>query len=202
MKFFLFSFVIISLVFLPIANVFAADNNETMEAAKSETQKFMEEDAAIIEPGVLPNSFWYWADIFTEEIRYIFTVGKEKKADYLILLAEERLAEMKALTEVGITTHTEQLLTKYETHIRKAEDLYRKLRTEGVEQLKEKQEELEYEILETEYDLDKELRQVPKKYEEKRDSFVGSVMAGFRKILNHLSWKKEEIDDQRATFEE
>jgi len=166
------------------------------------SQQYLEEEVAIIEPGVLPNSFWYWTDIFAEEIRFIFTVGKEKKADYLIQMADERLAEMQKLSEEGIDKYAEQLMSKHQAHISRAEELYQKLREEGWERVQEEQENLEYEILEKEYQIKKELSQAPEKYKEKRDSFVGSVWSGFKEILSHLKWKKAEISQQRATFEE
>ena len=192
---------IISFLIL-VCFVFSVQVNAQENSEKFRSQKFLEDDAKIIEPGVLPNSFWYWGDIFEEEIRYVFTIGKEKKADYLILLAEERLAEMKTLSEAGITKYTERILSKYEIHIRKAEELYEKLKMDGAAKVKEKQEELERGILENEYKIKKELKQFPDNYIEKRDSFIGKIMYGFRQIKDHLTGKRQKIEDQRAGFEE
>src|SRR3989338_4867590 len=72
-----------------------------IELSESAAKSFLEEKAAIIEPGVMPDSFWYWADIFSEEIQFLFTVGKESKGDFMINVAKERLAEMKKLSEAG-----------------------------------------------------------------------------------------------------
>src|SRR6056297_2924911 len=115
-----------------------------------EVQEYLEKKAAIVEPGVLPNSFWYWADIFGEEIKYLFTITKESKGDFLIETAAERLAELQALSEQGINKYADKLTTKHEKSISKAEDIFAKLKDEGWEKMQQKQEELEFEILKKE----------------------------------------------------
>ncbi len=166
------------------------------------SKKFLEEDTAIIEPGVLPNSFWYWSDVFAEELKFVFLVGKERKADYLIELSEERLAELRELSETGINNYAGYLMKKYEQHIGRANEYYEQIKEDAPQKLKEVQENLEYEILEQEYDLKDQLNQVPDKYKEKRDTTVDSIWYKFKQFVGHLTSKKGDIDNKRAEFEE
>lgn len=162
------------------------------------TQEFFEEEVAIVEPGVLPSSFWYWGDKFAEQIQFVFTVGKEKKADLLMDLAKERLAEMQKLSEEGITKYADQLLTEHETSITKAQELYEDLRQEGIERAKELQEDTEKEILLTEKKLKNELGQAEETYLEKQDNFAKRLGSWMRKVTSHLSWKGDQIQEQRS----
>jgi hypothetical protein len=171
-------------------------------AEEFSSQKYLEDEVKIIEPGLLPNSFWYWSDRFAEETKYLFTFSKEKKADFLIELAEERLAEMKVLSERGITSYVDRLLTKHEHHIKKAEELYDELKKEGKIKAEEYQDELESEILETEYDIRRELNKAPVTYEKKRDGALGWIKYQLGKLTSHLGKKKTEISNERASYSE
>jgi len=163
---------------------------------------FLENKAKVIEPGILPNSFWYWADIFAEEIKFIFTVGKETKGDLLLDLAEERLAEMRALTESGITKYSDRLVSKHEGFVNKAESFYKTAQVDGVEMLKEGQSSLEKEIILREVQLKKQAKDAPSQYEQKRDEVVGGVGAWFKRLLSHLQVKRGAIDEQKAQLVE
>jgi hypothetical protein len=173
--------------------VVLADSGERFD-----TQEFLEERVAIIEPGVLPNSFWYWGDIFAEELRFVFTVGKEQKADYLIEIAKERLAEMKKLSEEGITKYADKLMTDHEEAIQNAEKFYREMREKGIEQAKELQEDTEMEILRTEKKVKYELGDAENKYREGQKGVVARIGAWFSKIKSHLRGKKGQIEEQRT----
>lgn len=168
------------------------------ESPESKTKTFFEKQAAIIEPGVLPNSFWYWTDIFAEQIQYIFTISKESKGDFLIHVAEERLLEMKKLSEQGITKYAESLVSKHEEYVNKAEALYKEVKTEGWEELQKSQTELEKEILRQEAELKKQAKSAPQKYEQKQNQVFGEVGKWFKNALSHLSWKRLQIKGQKA----
>ncbi len=77
-----------------------------------------------VSAGILPNSFWYWADIFGEELRFVGTIGKKNRADFLLDKARERLAEIKTLTMLGITSYTDELLKDQEKKVEHATKLY------------------------------------------------------------------------------
>ena len=61
------------------------------------------------DPGVLPNSFWFWADEFSEELRFFFTPGDENKVRYLQTTMAERQAEKDALNTDGITKYNDEI---------------------------------------------------------------------------------------------
>ena len=186
----LVSFSIVVSLFISVNPVFAI-------STPIDTQKFLEQEVAIIEPGVLPNSFWYWGDMFGEQLRFIFTVGKEKKADYLIDIAKERLAEMKILSEAGINKYSDDLLNTYDDEIAKAEKFYKELREQGLLKGQELQVETEKQILLNEVKIKKELKSAPDTIEVKQRQLVGAVGAWFKQVLSHLSWKREAIKVQR-----
>ena len=178
--------------------VFAELAGEEVPDAKYETQEYLEDEVAIIEPGVLPNSFWYWGDIFAEEIRYIFTVTKKSKGDYLIQTAEERLAELRELSEQGITKYAEKLISKHEQSIKLATQLYKKAKVQGWEQLQQGQTDLEKEILLNEAKLKVKARKAPADYEKGRDSVIGQIGTWVKNVVSHLKWKRGVIKEQRA----
>ena len=168
----------------------------------SKTKKFFEEEAAIIEPGVLPNSFWYWTDIFSEQIQYLFTVGKESKGDFLIQLAEERLAEMKKLSEDGIMKYAESLISKNEEYMQKAEALYKEAKVKGLEELQKSQTELEKEIIKQEAAVKKQAKAAPQEFEKRQNQVFTEIVKWFNNVLSHLSWKRLKIKDQKAEMNE
>ena len=168
------------------------------EASDSKSKIFLEEKAAVIEPGVLPDSFWYWADIFSEEVQFLFTVGKESKGDFLLGVAEERLAEMKKLSEEGINNYADDLTSKHEVAITKAQELLAKAKTKGLEEIKEGQIDLEKKILLQENEMKKQAKGAPKKYDEITNQAFNRVSGLFKTALSHLSWKKTEIKKQKA----
>ena len=168
------------------------------EVSDSKSKIFLEEKAAVIEPGVLPDSFWYWADIFSEEVQFLLTVGKESKGDFLLGVAEERLAEMKKLSEEGINNYADDLTSKHEVAITKAQELLAKAKTKGLEEIKEGQIDLEKKILLQENEMKKQAKGAPKKYDEITNQAFNRVSGLFKTALSHLSWKKTEIKKQKA----
>ncbi|KKR08614.1 MAG: hypothetical protein UT32_C0001G0134 [Parcubacteria group bacterium GW2011_GWC2_39_14] len=193
---FLCLFAVLGFVFVPGVSA----NQPT--AVKSPTQDFLENKAAIIEPGVLPTSFWYWADKFAEQIRFVFTVGKEGKADYLVGMAKERLAEMKKLSEEGITKYADGLLVEHDELIKKAQEMYLDLKEQGIEKAKELQVGTEKNILINEAKIKSQLGNAETTYKVKEDSVGAKVRAFLGTVMSHLSWKNEQIQGQRAdTFD-
>lgn len=187
--------VMVAMLFLFVsADVFLAQ----AEASDSKSKTFLEEKAAVIEPGVLPDSFWYWADIFSEEIEFLFTVGKKSKGDFLIQVAQERLAEMKKLSEDGINNYADDLTSKHEAAIKKANELLAEVKEKGLEKLKEGQIDLEKQILLQENEMKKQAKVAPKKYDEVTNQAYKRVSSLFKTVLSHLSWKKSEIKTQKA----
>jgi len=167
------------------------------EIIDSSSQVLLENDLQIIKPGVLPSSFWYWSDIFGEEIRYLFTIGGDNKAGYLVDMADERLAELRELTHEGINDFNDQLKDKYGSYIDKAEQMVGKAKVDSIIKAKEMQVELEKEILHQESQLKNQAKNAPKQYDKTLSGAVSKIGAWFGTVLEHLSWKRKEIKNQR-----
>lgn len=92
------SIFIFALLALPFMMVNAADS----------------QDNKLLEPGILPNSFWYNFEIIKERIIILFTFSNQSKADKLLSFSGERLSELNRLVE----THDDM------TYIRKCINRY------------------------------------------------------------------------------
>lgn len=171
-------------------------------AGEFNIQKLVEEKAMVVKPGVLPNSFWYWADIYSEQIGFLFTYGKGNKVDYLIGEAAERLAEMKNLSENGITNYMEDLLKRHDSEVKLASQLWQQLRDEGLIKAQKAQADLEKQILINQGDLEKFAATAPAEYDRGVDKAVSKVTSWLKNVVNHLAWKKGEINKQKAELSE
>jgi len=187
---------------ITMANYTLASPNSGQGDESFVSQKFLEEDAQVVKPGILPKSFWYWADVFAEEVQYVFSFSDESKLNLLLNNANERLEEMRALSEEGITKYNDDLNTKYEGYIKKAQEMYDKLKKEAPEKLSKYQGDLEKEILRQEYELKRQAKKAPAAYEQASNDLAGGLLSNFKKILDHLSWKKQQISQQRAEMTE
>jgi hypothetical protein len=65
-------------------------------------------------PGLTPDSPFYFLDSFGESISMFFAFGAEKKAERAIQIAEEKLAEVKAMAEKQKEKALEKANRKYE----------------------------------------------------------------------------------------
>jgi hypothetical protein len=68
-------------------------------------------------PGITPDSIFYFLDIIMEEIGTFFTFGDLKKAERYATLAAERLAETQSLVEKGKPELVEKTLARYEMQL-------------------------------------------------------------------------------------
>jgi hypothetical protein len=71
------------------------------------------------DPGVLPDSPFYFLKNFTENVGTFFTFGEVAKAERYIRLSGIRLSEAKALADKGNTKAAEEAIKKYEDYINK-----------------------------------------------------------------------------------
>ncbi len=65
-------------------------------------------------PGLTPDSSFYFLDTLGEKIGMFFTFGAEKKAEKALKYAEEKLAETKAMAEKNKTKAAEKANQKYQ----------------------------------------------------------------------------------------
>lgn len=74
-------------------------------------------------PGILPSSPWYRVELFFEQVGEFIIFDKEAKAERLLMHADERLAEIKALVEQEQGEEVEAVLAAYRNKLQKAEQL-------------------------------------------------------------------------------
>lgn len=72
------------------------------------------QEAELPNPGLTPDSVFYFLDTLGEKIGMFFTFGAEKKAEKAMKIAEEKLAEVKAMAERNKTKALEKANQKYQ----------------------------------------------------------------------------------------
>ena len=166
----------------------------TAQPAVAQQQKFF------VQPGILPDSGIYWLDLLGEEVRYLFTFGKIKKAEYKIEIAEERLSELRALYEKGVTDKTDALLKKYEKEIIKSQELFSVVKINSEKQAKEVQTETENANLLHEASVNDYVLSLPDQLAMVVRNSIGAIWAGFDSVLDHLDQKRRDIEQKRTDF--
>lgn len=78
------------------------------------------QEAELPDPGLTPDSPFYFLETITEAIGTFFTFGDLKKAERYTVLAAERLAEAKAVVEKGKPELAEKILERYENQLNKS----------------------------------------------------------------------------------
>lgn len=71
-------------------------------------------------PGLTPDSPFYFLERISEEIRTFFTFGDLKKAARYTALADERVAEAEAVVDKGKPEFVEKTLERYEMQLNKS----------------------------------------------------------------------------------
>ncbi|MFH1864026.1 MAG: DUF5667 domain-containing protein [bacterium] len=85
------------------------------------------------EPGVLPDSPFYFVKSWTEGIGTLFTFGDVAKAERFINLSEKRLAEAEALVEKGKPEIAERAIGRYQEHLDRALTKAEEAKTKGLD---------------------------------------------------------------------
>lgn len=75
------------------------------------------QETELPEPGLTPDSPFYFLETIAEGIGTFFTFGDLKKAERYITLAAERLTEAKAVVEKGKPELAEKTLARYENQL-------------------------------------------------------------------------------------
>ncbi|HEB13648.1 MAG TPA: hypothetical protein ENI13_01565, partial [candidate division CPR3 bacterium] len=95
------------------------------------TTGVLAQETELPDPGLLPDSPFYFLEIIAEGIGTFFTFGDLKKAERFAALAEERLSEANAMAEKGKVKLVEKTLERYEDQLEKALFRAEKADTEG-----------------------------------------------------------------------
>ncbi len=77
----------------------------------------LSQETELPDPGLTPDSPFYFLETIAEEIVTFFTFGDLKKAERYAALAAERLAEIEALVEKGKPEFAEKTLQRYEMQL-------------------------------------------------------------------------------------
>ncbi|MDI6903845.1 MAG: DUF5667 domain-containing protein [Methanocellales archaeon] len=75
------------------------------------------QEAELPNPGLTPDSPFYFLDTLGEKIVMFFTFGAEKKAERAFKIAEEKLAEVTAMAQKGKAEALEKASKKYEEYL-------------------------------------------------------------------------------------
>jgi len=78
------------------------------------------QETELPDPGLTPDSPFYFLEIIAEEIGNFFTFGDLKKAERHAALAAERLAEAQVIAGKGKPELTEKTLARYENQLEKS----------------------------------------------------------------------------------
>jgi len=78
------------------------------------------QETELPDPGLTPDSPFYFLEIIVEDVVTFFTFGDLKKAERYASLAAERLAEAQAVVEKGKPELAEKTLEKYENQLNKS----------------------------------------------------------------------------------
>ena len=78
------------------------------------------QETELPDPGMTPDSPFYFLEIIAEEIGTFFTFGDLKKAERHAALAEERLAEAQDVIEKGKSELAEKTLERFENQLEKS----------------------------------------------------------------------------------
>jgi hypothetical protein len=85
------------------------------------------------DPGILPDSPFYFLKIIFENIGDFFTFGDEAKAERALELSGKRLAEAKALMEKGDTETAQAAIAAYQEQLEKSLAIAKNAQDEGAD---------------------------------------------------------------------
>jgi len=78
------------------------------------------QETELPDPGLTPDSLFYFLETIAEDIGTLFTFGDLKKAERYANLAVERLAEVQAVLEKGKSEFVEKTMERYEMQLQKS----------------------------------------------------------------------------------
>lgn len=161
------------------------------------TEEFGLED---VDPGVLPDSFWYWTDVVVERVQSFLILSKQKRVDYILETADEKLAEAEIMLHDNMPTDAKKALQQYDYNIARAEQVFYDAIKEGIVFTQETQDEFETSILIHERAVESALLQIPPRTMYGMNVSYDAIVDGFNKFLVHLKFKKAQIEMKQASL--
>jgi len=89
------------------------------------------QDEILSDPGLTPDSPFYFLEIIAEKIGNLFTFGDKAKAERMLTLMEERMAETHKMLEEGKIEYAQKAFTRYQAHFQECEKRLEKMEKEG-----------------------------------------------------------------------
>lgn len=83
------------------------------------------------QPGLTPESRFYFLDDWTERIGLFFAFGTQKKVEKLTTYANEKMAEAKVMAEKNKPLRVNIAMERYEEYLTKANQAVQKARSQG-----------------------------------------------------------------------
>jgi len=153
-----------------------------------------------VDPGVLPDSFWYWSDVFVERAQSFLILSKQQRVDYILETSDEKLAEAEVMLHENMPTDAQKALQQYDYNIARAEQVFYDAIQDGIVFTKETQDEFETAILVHERAVESALLQIPPRTMYGMNISYDAIVNWFNKFLAHLKWKKEQIEVKQASL--
>lgn len=125
-------------------------------------------------PGILPDSPFYFLKTWKESIQTFFTFGAENKAKQHLHLAEVRLAEYQKMIEEGKTEIAAKTIEKYEKQLNHALEKAEEAKEKGKDAAKLK-EEVSEKILKHQEVLNNVLDKVPEEAQKGIEKAIEAV---------------------------
>ena len=89
------------------------------------------QDEILSDAGLTPDSAFYFLEIIAEKIGNLFTFGDKAKAERMLTLMEERMAEAQKMLKEGKTNHAQKAFARYQAHLQECEKRLEKMEKEG-----------------------------------------------------------------------
>ena len=153
-----------------------------------------------VDPGVLPDSFWYWTDVVVERVQSFLILSRQQRVDYILDTADEKLAEAEIMLHENMPTEAQAALQQYDYNIARAEQVFYDAIQDGIVFTKETQDEFETAILVHERAVDSALLQIPPRTMYGMNVTYDAIVAWFNNFLAHLKWKKAQIEVKEASL--
>jgi len=148
-------------------------------------------------PGLTPDSPFYFLDTLGEKIGMFFAFGSEKKAEKALKIAEEKLAEVKAMAEKNKTKALEKANQRYQEFLNLANSKTQKAKEKGkdVERLVTL---ISEKTLKHQEVLSEILEKIPEQAKSGIEKAIEVSKKGFEEVIKAVSGEKRGELEKRA----
>jgi len=143
------------------------------------------------EPGMLPDSPFYFLKSWSEGIGTLLTFGEEKKAERFLNLSEKRLSEARALAEKGRGEMSEKAMERYENQLNSAIQRAERAKERGID-MDELLERISERTLKHQEVLADVYERVPEEAREGIERAMENSMRGHEEALRAVSQERRE----------